>query len=204
MQKYKVTSAKINMGALTRLNRTLLNSKFHGNLEIPASFKSIEESAFANCTGLMSVNISNSVEVIGESAFKNCTGLRSVNIPNSVKIIGELAFENCTGLVSVNIPNSVKLIGESAFENCKGLTSVNIKNGIVCIDESAFRNCINLTQIIINGEKYATKLDKNGVLVMVDSGRIATKFILREPKYVYVESVIEKIKNILNFGQHSR
>ena len=94
---------------------------------------SIGEWAFAQCSGLTTVTISNSVEGIGSSAFQACSGLTSVTIGNSVTSIEDCAFSGCSGLTSVTIPNSVKSIGHGAFEGCSGLISITIGNSVTSI-----------------------------------------------------------------------
>ena len=76
------------------------------------------------------VGMSFSVTSIDDAAFAYCTGLTSVNICTSVTTIGKDAFKGCTGLTNVNIPVSVTKIGNYAFSGCRGLTSVvwNAKN----------------------------------------------------------------------------
>ena len=105
--------------------------------------------AFANCEGLTSVTIPNTVTGIGVNAFRNCTGLTSVTIPNSVTSIGEWAFSYCSGLTSVTIPNSVTSIEVFTFAYCSGLTSITIPDSITSIEEGAFSHCTGLTSIII-------------------------------------------------------
>ena len=63
--------------------------------------------------------------------FQGCSGLISVNIPNTVTNIGDYAFEDCSNLTSIEIPASVTNIGYKAFSNCSSLASVvwNIANG---------------------------------------------------------------------------
>lgn len=63
------------------------------------------------------------VTIIGVCAFADCSGLTSVAIPDSVTIIGEWAFEDCIGLTSVTIPDSLTSIGYGAFMGCSGLTT---------------------------------------------------------------------------------
>lgn len=58
------------------------------------------------------------VTAVGSYCFADCTGLTSVSIPNSVTTISSCAFMNCTGLTSITIPNSVTYIGSSAFFGC--------------------------------------------------------------------------------------
>ena len=56
---------------------------------------------------------------IGVGAFADCSGLTSVMIPNSVTNIGDCSFVFCN-LTSVTIPGSVTRIGREAFF-CSGL-----------------------------------------------------------------------------------
>ncbi|MDY4512847.1 MAG: leucine-rich repeat protein [Paludibacteraceae bacterium] len=128
-----------------------------------------------------------SVTSIGESAFDDCSGLISITIPNSVTSIGSFAFLDCSGLTSVTIPNSVTSIGWRAFDGCSGLTKTNytgdiagwcginfggwgsnptayshhlyindvevkdlvIPNSVTSIGVSAFYGCSGLTSVII-------------------------------------------------------
>ena len=46
--------------------------------------------------------IPDSVTNIGESAFSNCSKLVSIEIGDGVTIIGDYAFNNCTSLTSIN------------------------------------------------------------------------------------------------------
>ena len=109
----------------------------------------ISDSAFENCTNLISITIPESVTSIGYYAFDGCCGLTSIVIPNSVNSIKGSAFESCTGLTSVSIPNSVTSIGYSAFQNCRGLISISIPDGVTDINISAFNRCSNLTTITL-------------------------------------------------------
>ncbi len=100
-------------------------------LDIPSKLDtytviSIGNDAFADCDGLTSVTIPDSVTSIGDSAFHWCTNLTSIKIPESVKSIGKRTFYNCCDLTSVTIPNSVISIGEGAFLRCDSLTEIKV------------------------------------------------------------------------------
>jgi len=110
---------------------------------------SIEDSAFASCTGLTSVTIPNSVTEIWSSVFAGCTALSSVNIPNSVTLMRWGVFSGCTSLISVTIPDSVTSIEGYAFRDCTGLINVTIPNSVTSIGELAFKNCTSLTSVTI-------------------------------------------------------
>ena len=133
-------------------------SLYSGNITIPdkiifggdnISVKSIDNSAFRDCSGLTSVTISNSVTSIGSSAFSGCSKLTSVTIPNGVNSIEEYTFAGCSDLVSVTIPNSVTSIGICAFNSCSALTSLEIPNSVTSIGKEAFKFCSSLTSISI-------------------------------------------------------
>ena len=58
------------------------------------------------------------MEYIGGGAFAECSLLSSVNISESVSYIGGYAFGKCFLLSSISIPGNVAYIGGSAFEGC--------------------------------------------------------------------------------------
>lgn len=105
--------------------------------------------AFRECTGVISVEIPNSVTIIGAGAFDGCSNLNNVNIPNSVTTIEGDAFGGCVSLTSIIIGNSVKRIGNYAFSGCRGLTSVTFGDSIETIAPWAFGGCTGLTSVDI-------------------------------------------------------
>ena len=64
------------------------------------------------------------VTSIDNLAFADCTGLTNVTIPNTVTLIDKDAFAGCTGLTNVTIPNSVTEIGRYAFFHCRRSRSI--------------------------------------------------------------------------------
>jgi hypothetical protein len=150
--------------------------KISGSVDIPHTIwgepvTAIGDKAFAECSGLTSVTIPNSVISIGVGAFLSCKSLTMVAIPNSITTIGYGAFANCNRLTSATIPNSVTTIGAGAFYGCaftrvtipnsvtsiekqtfsycRGLTSVTIPNSVTTIGDEAFASCSRLTSISI-------------------------------------------------------
>lgn len=72
--------------------------------------------------------ITYSVTSIGESAFYNCSNMLSIVIPNSVTSIGRYAFENCSNLTSIVIGSGVKSIGYDAFESTNRKKTIWLTN----------------------------------------------------------------------------
>ena len=137
--------------------------------------ESIGFAAFAD-TGITSVVIPGSVSKIGDYAFANCTGLTSIDvapdntaysslsgvlynknkttlitypagksgeftIPASVSNIALWAFYGSAGLTGVILPASVKTIGEFAFAKCSGLARVTLPASVTRMWDEAFADC---------------------------------------------------------------
>ena len=85
----------------------------------------IGNSAFLYCFYLTSLTIPNSVTTIEEGAFAYCSGFTGdLTIPNSVTTIGSGAFFQCSGFDgTLTIGESVTFIGDYAFRQCSNFTS---------------------------------------------------------------------------------
>ena len=91
------------------------------SLSLPNSLVTIENSAFAYCSGFTGdLIIPNSVVTIEESAFFTCYSFDGdFVLGNSLTTIGDGAFNSCDGLHGVlNIPSSLESIGTMAFRYC--------------------------------------------------------------------------------------
>ena len=110
---------------------------------------SIGNSAFAQCTGLTSIEIPDSVTSIGGHAFWNCESLTSLCIPDGVTTIEYRAFAECASLSSVTLPNELSRIESLAFSDCTSLKSILIPANVTYIGDWAFRGCTSLSEIAI-------------------------------------------------------
>ena len=119
------------------------------SITLPNSLQEFNGSAFEKCTGLTSVTIPNSVTKLSDSLFNMCSGLTSVTIPDSVTEIGNAVFNDCTALSSITLPESVTSIGDYVFMRCTGLTSITIPDLVTSIGKSAFNGCSGLTSVTI-------------------------------------------------------
>ncbi|MDE7312612.1 MAG: leucine-rich repeat protein, partial [Eubacterium sp.] len=117
---------------------------------ISSGVKSIEKSAFEDCSSLEEISIPDSVEHIGEDAFKYCTKLAGIMLPDSIKEIGKMAFYNCSGLEEITIPDSVSIIGDGAFMCCSSLKEIVVPHGVERLGTVIFAECTNLTNVSIS------------------------------------------------------
>lgn len=105
------------------------NARNKAEIEIPAKYKQYpvyEVSEFSNCTKLVSIKISEGVEIIANSAFYKCKNLKNVVLPNSLCVINDYAFADCENLEKINISEMVYEIGNEVFEGCKKLTEITV------------------------------------------------------------------------------
>jgi surface protein len=97
-----------------------------GNITTPANATTIANSAFSNCSELISITMTSVVD-IGVSAFYNCTNLTSVVFSSVLESIGGDAFMFCTSLTGhIELPSTVQSIAGSAFENCPNITEARM------------------------------------------------------------------------------
>ena len=139
---------------------------------VPNSITAIGEFAFAR-SGLISIDIPQSVTSIEYGAFYHCDSLSKVSIPASVKEIEAHAFDNTPYLQNfmdnsqerylivgdgillaykgkdavVMLPEGIKQIAPNCFENHTELTAVALPASLEIIGEDAFRGCSNLKYV---------------------------------------------------------
>ena len=123
--------------------------------------KTIENSAFYECTSLHTfsfesvVTIENeafykcpfetlnfdALETIGDSSFASCQQLKSINFSESLTSIGQKAFAGCTELSTILIPEKLEEIGQYCFTNCSKLHEINkFPSTLHTIGSNAFEN----------------------------------------------------------------
>lgn len=126
--------------------------------------KAIAPMAFRNCSALTSVTIPASITAIGEHAFAGCTTLDSVDISDlgrwcCIDFSSETAnpchrahrlFVKGTEIVELQIPDSVTEINSYAFSGCSSITSANIPSTVTGIGASLFSDCSSLTSITVD------------------------------------------------------
>ncbi len=170
------------------------STPYTGDIVIPETIKvdnetyrvtGIHNSAFANCSGLTSITIPNSVTHIGNSAFKGCSSLVSITIPENVTKLASSAFWDCSNLTSItwNAKNCADFSGgiynSSSFYEIRSqitsftfgdnvqhipaflcremtnLTSVTLPENITSVGRSVFYGCSSLTEPVYNKNVFA-------------------------------------------------
>ena len=138
----------------------------YGKYTVPDHVVRIESRAFADCTGLLTVNIHRNVSYIEQSAFDN-TSVTEINVnaknkyyrfKNGMLIGRKAGDESRSGDVIIRvmpaasgrlvIPSSITEIMPEAFKSCN-IDDVYIPNSIVRIGGSAFEGCEMLRKITI-------------------------------------------------------
>ncbi|MCL1945475.1 MAG: leucine-rich repeat domain-containing protein [Firmicutes bacterium] len=94
-------------------------------LEIPTTVIKIGDDAFINCslssfTMETEIVLPDGLNEIGVSAFAY-SGIVSLQLPNSVKVVGKNVFWTCRQMEYINIPIGVERIGALAFASCYDL-----------------------------------------------------------------------------------
>ena len=138
----------------------------------------IGDYAFANCSSLEKILVSDGIQEIGRNVFEGCSNLK-YNIDNieakyidgiknaclilvdgtnvsgaytpnaNTRIIANNAFESCTELSGITIPQNVVMIGDKAFAGCTGISEMVIPDNVQSIGLGAFAGCNGMTKITI-------------------------------------------------------
>ncbi len=136
---------------------------------------------FNGKTKIKSIKIPSTIISIGIEFFYGCSGLTSVDLSEtSMTQIQYNTFAYCSNLTEVKLPSSISEIFPQAFYGCTSLTEITIPSGIIIIEESAFANCTNLTSVTIeSSEIYKATI---GTETSVVGGLLANATEIRVPK----------------------
>lgn len=107
---------------------------------LPRQTSKIGKNAFANCSGLVGVSMSDYVSSIGESAFKSDSALTNFRAPTSLQTLSQTAFSGCTSLSKVkNLDaTSITEIPNECFSGCSKLEEIVLPSNLIRIGNSAF------------------------------------------------------------------
>lgn len=134
----------------------------------------IGESAFADCSSLAIVDVSNvqkiekeafkndtaikddvdarGVKEIGEGAFSGCNGMTEILLGEGLQSLGKDTFASCRALETLMLPESIETLGETCFVGCSALRTINIPAGIRNIPTACFKDCEGLQKVYFYGD----------------------------------------------------
>ena len=138
---------------------------------------SIGEAAFYKCTGLTSVDFSNSgITSIGNSAFYQCSnlaGILDLSNPNLLTI-GQLVFVDCYKITSLLLGNHLQYIDSQAFNGCTGISgTVVFPASLNWLGSICFNNCSGIDDVVM--------LKPNGVVTL--NGSSSSLYVFRLTKF---------------------
>ncbi|MGN1131288.1 MAG: leucine-rich repeat protein, partial [Ruminococcus sp.] len=104
------------------------------------SVKTIGAYAFQNCSSLSStLTIPDSVVSANEGAFAGCSKIEEVKISEKLTAISSYLFDGCISLCGeIIVPDSVETIYDYAFRNCKNVTSVVLGSNVSTIGSNNY------------------------------------------------------------------
>ncbi|MCQ2085351.1 MAG: leucine-rich repeat domain-containing protein [archaeon] len=115
-------------------------------VSLPDTLVEIRSYAFHFCTALTEIELPDSLVTIKGRAFED-SGLITVNIPNSVEDLGMAAFMNCTELERAAIGNLVPCLQDKLFYNCSKLQHLTVGTYVWSIGDDVFYSCNVLSDI---------------------------------------------------------
>lgn len=113
--------------------------------------KKIDYFAFAGCTGLKDLTLSNELEEIGSYSFQNCSSLEKVEIPQNVKSIMDYAFNGCKNVSEIKLNVGLEKVYNGAFRGCHGIRDLTLPMSVNNFDFSAIDSCSNLKSFTLGG-----------------------------------------------------
>lgn len=133
------------------------------DVSIPASVTNIESKAFADCTALDTVRISDLAAWCGiafgsfdanplyfaKHFYVNGTEVKDLVVPDGVVTIRKYAFRGFSGLLSVTLPDSVKSVGGAVFRGCANLASADLGKGLKTLGGTSFADCPSLAAVSV-------------------------------------------------------
>ena len=117
-------------------------------LSVTTSAEYIEDSAFADCTKLVSLTLNDSTRIIKRNAFRNCIKLKDVSLGKNIDSIKDGVFENCMQLKKIILPDLLKYIGDKVFKGCVLIgDTITIPSKVNYIGSLCFDSCSSITAL---------------------------------------------------------
>ncbi|MCR4738825.1 MAG: leucine-rich repeat protein [Lachnospiraceae bacterium] len=121
---------------------------------IPASLVTTssynDNTIFAGCTNLKTVEFEEGISRIPNHLFRNCDSLETITIPDTVLSIGDSAFRDSNYLQTVVFGENLTKMENRAFSGCTGLQTVNLPDSVTEIGTYCFEGCTNLSEVTLS------------------------------------------------------
>lgn len=123
---------------------------------VPSGVTTIGDLAFANCSSIKEVILSEGITNISWQAFVKCSSLETVVISDTVSEIKDKAFYSCISLENVTLPKGINCLPFYIFDSCGKLKTINFKGTIAeweAIAKMTYWNnsCPEITVICTDG-----------------------------------------------------
>ena len=141
-------------GSIQKIGKQAFWKHSLSELNIPAGVKEIGENAFACCTHLTSVTISETVEKIRKGAFSN-SAITKIEFHDNgaLKMIENQTFEYCEDLTEVALGEGLEVMEPYVFNGCTNLKRIYIPVSMRYFSTLAFNDCNKLEEIFYGGTK---------------------------------------------------
>lgn len=84
-------------------------------IDISSYTKEIQSYAFADCSGITSMVIPDTVEKVGVGLFKGCGNLTGATLPSGIDYIPSYTFAGCSAYTNPIIPSNIRVIGSYSY-----------------------------------------------------------------------------------------
>ncbi len=128
------------------------SSAFIGDVAYPVS--SIAKESFRG-SPIQSLTLPASLRTIGESAFEGTTQLQTVDLGTSLRTIGYAAFKD-SGLSEIWLPETLQAVGGEAFANCSNLTKIVARGSVSTVAETALTGCTGVTILVPDAQETSS------------------------------------------------
>lgn len=179
------------------------------SVDIPDNVTSIGINAFYKCKNLKAVIFgeNSKLTTISENAFLACGGIKEITLPDSVTSIGDQAFSGCSSLYRVVFGENSRLesIGACAFHMCLYLRHINIPDSVTSIGRYAFLDCGQLL-FNENGSAYYLGNEKNPYIYLHHGVSKVTHCEIPDTTKFIESSAFAYNKDLVNvvFGENSQ
>ena len=163
-------------------NKKLTSVVFQGVDDKTARLEIIARNAFYQCATLSSITLPSSLETIENEAFCENTGLISVEFSDGkLSSIGQRAFK-ATKITELTIPSKVTKIDNEAFAQCYNLTEATLPGTITTFGDKVFEDCYKLnTFSVINPDS----MELNDSVLFVNKGGSIVKYSQNKTDSIY-------------------